>query len=57
MDFSQWNNDEEQFKSYFNRTYKPLLDKLAAHEELTVKETILLGLLRDDLVTIFGNKE
>ena len=57
LDFSQWENDEEQFKSYFDAHYKPLLDKLADNSyskiELSDKDKRLLDFLRDDLNRIF----
>ena len=61
MDFSQWNNEEEQFISYFNTHYKPLLDKMADYPyskiEFSDKEKRLLGFLRDDLTKIFKEEE
>lgn len=58
MDFSQWNNDEEQFESYFKMHYKTLLDKIADCNynkiDFSDKEKRLLGFLRDDLTKIFG---
>lgn len=57
LDFSQWENDKEQFKSYFEAHYKPLLDKLADYPYqkigLSDKDKRLLGFLRDDLNKIF----
>lgn len=58
MDFSQWNNDEEQFESYFKTHYKPLLNKIADCQynkiDFSDKEKRLLSFLRDDLTKIFG---
>ena len=57
MDFGNWGNSEGQFKNYFWQTYAPLLDKLVAcpYEklDLSAKNKLLLGHLRDDLKVIF----
>ena len=66
MDIKKWSNGDwqneeeavENFTSYFNQHYKPLLDKLADSPypkiELLPKDRLLLGFLRDDLLKIFG---
>ena len=55
-----WQNEEEaveNFTSYFNQHYKPLLNKLADNPyqkiELSDDDKRLLRFLRDDLTTIF----
>jgi len=61
MDFTSWGNDEERFTAYFWRHYAPLLDKLAGcpYEklDLTTKDKMLLGRMRDDLKAIFKEAE
>ena len=57
MDFSNWNDDPEQFMFYFNAHYAPLLNKLADNAykkiELEDKDKRLLTFMRDDLTKIF----
>lgn len=68
LDFSKWNSNPESmqieyedgaenFTTYFNQHYKPLLNKLADNPyqkiELSDDDKRLLRFLRDDLTTIF----
>ena len=53
---SNWKDEveaEEAFNSYFERHYKPLLNKIADGNTITQDEVVLLGFLRDDLTKIF----
>lgn len=65
MDIKKWGNGDwqneeeavENFTSYFNQHYKPLLNKLADNPyqkiELSDDDKRLLRFLRDDLTKIF----
>lgn len=56
-----WDSEEnalENFESYFNYHYKPLLNKLVDNpKDLSDNDRHLLGFLRDDLIKIFSYKE
>lgn len=66
MDIKKWGNGDwqneeeavENFTSYFNQHYKPLLNKLADNPyqkiELSDDDKRLLRFLRDDLTKIFA---
>lgn len=62
LNFRKWAVDEdyedkdgavENFKSYYKRFYKPLLNKIADSGEITKEDTNLLSFLLDDLNYIF----
>ena len=68
VDFTKWANGDmsdqdakDNFISYFNQHYKPLLNKLADNPyqkiEMSEKDKTLLSHLRDDLTEIFRGGE
>lgn len=49
--------DKENFKSYYEYHYKPLLESLSKNASLSDKEKRLIAFLKDDIEEIFFNED